>query len=237
MQLPGSMMGVGERADEVRRAEIERRVEKDIDRVAFFSDAIFAIAITLLVLRISVPPLSEGLSEGLIRRLPSFLMYVVSFYVIGVFWLKHHKTFRYIRAYDHRLITLDLFLMMCIAFLPYPTELLGRHSTQVVAVVLYAATVVVTGVASTGIWWYAARKGFLDDELSREEIRAFTRSGLLQHGVFLISIPLAFIDPTVAMVFWASGVAIRPIDRYVARRRRARAKPDEGARPTAGGNP
>ncbi|MBM3147244.1 MAG: DUF1211 domain-containing protein, partial [Actinobacteria bacterium] len=99
MHIPGSMTAVGEPTDDARRAEIERRVEKDIDRVAFCSDAIFAIAITLLVLRISVPPLSVDLSQGLIRRLPSFLMYVVSFYVIGVYSLKHHGMFRYIRGY------------------------------------------------------------------------------------------------------------------------------------------
>lgn len=199
----------------LRRAEIDRRAEKDLDRLAFFSDAIFAIAITLLVLRISVPAPGADLGQALIDRWPSFLMYVVSFYVIGQYWMKHHRMFRYIRRYDQRLMTLDLFLMLCIAFLPYPTELLGRHSTETVSVVFYAGTVVVTGLASTALWWYAGRHGFLDDELGAAQIRAFTRRGLIMLSVFVISIPLAFVDPTVATLTWAGGILMHPVDRLL----------------------
>lgn len=206
------------RTEERRRAERERRREKEIDRVAFFSDAIFAIAITLLVLRISIPALGEDLGQALLDRWSSFLMFVISFWVIGQYWLVHHRMFRYIRGYDHTLIMLDLFLMMCIAFLPYPTELLGRHSDEPLAVVMYAASVFVTGLTTTGLWWYAAHRGFLDDELTGRQVTYFIRRGLLIQSVFLISIPLAFVDTSVAMFFWLTLALLRPIDRLLRRR-------------------
>lgn len=206
------------RTEARRRAEKERRREKEIDRVAFFSDAIFAIAITLLVLRISIPAAGDDLGQALLARRSSFLMFVISFWVIGQYWLAHHRMFRYIRGYDHTLIMLDLFLMMCIAFLPYPTELLGRHSAEPLAVVLYAATVLVTGLTTTGVWWYAARRGFLDDELTPTQVTYFIRRGLLIQSVFLVSIPLAFVDTTVAMFFWLTLLLVRPVDRYLRRK-------------------
>ena len=205
------------RLAKLRCDEVERRREKDIDRVAFFSDAVFAIAITLLVLRITMPPVGEDLGQALLERGTSFLMYAISFWVIGQYWLTHHRMFRYIRGYDTRLIVMNLFLMLCIAFLPYPTELLGRDSSETIAVVFYAAAVAVTGLASTSIWWYAGSRGYLDDELSARQIRRYTFIGLYTLAVFLVSIPLAFIDPGVAMWFWLAVALSHSVERLVAR--------------------
>jgi|GEM_PF-889507 len=203
------------RRERDRREEVRERREKDVDRVAFFSDAIFAIAITLLVLRITIPPAGEDLAEGLGQRSTQFLMYGISFWVIGGFWLRHHKMFRYIRDYDSRLIVMDLFLMMCVAFLPYPTDLLGTHGDDPLSIVLYSGTVFLAGFASTAIMWYAGRRGFLDDEISRERLRRWVFTGLYTQAVFLISIPLAFIDTRLAMYFWIAAVLDRPVARLV----------------------
>lgn len=210
------------RAAAQRREETARRVEKDVDRVAFFSDAIFAIAITLLVLRISVPPKSAALGPALVDIWPSFLVFVISFWVIGRYWLMHHRLFRYVRGYDNRFIGIDLFLMLCICFVPYPTELLGSHQQEPLSVVLYAGTVIVTGLASYSLWWYAARHGFLDDEVTPSQIRAARNRSLVILAVFAISIPVAYVDTTAAMFVWLGSVLQRPVEGLLTRRARKR---------------
>jgi uncharacterized membrane protein len=223
-----------------RRGEEARRREKDIDRVAFFSDAIFAIAITLLVLRISVPPRGIPLGPALAERWPSFLAFVISFWVIGRYWLMHHRLFRFVRDYDTPYIGINLFLMLCICFLPYPTDLLALHQEDPLSVVLYAGTVIVTGLASQVLWTYARRHDFLDDDLTAGEFLASRIRGLVVICVFAVSIPLAFVDTTVAMLFWAGNVLQGPAERLVMRRRAKGAPAGRGvgrtARRPAGGD-
>jgi uncharacterized membrane protein len=145
----------------------ERRVERDteLERIVFFSDAVFAIAITLLVLEIRVP---EGLSPtALIATLggmwPRFASYLISFSLIGGFWRAHHRIFHYIEAYDQRLITLNLAFLMCVAFLPFSASLFGEYAGLRVAVEVYAGSIAVAGLFLGGMWWYATRRGRLTE--------------------------------------------------------------------------
>jgi uncharacterized membrane protein len=216
-----------------RRVEEARRREKDIDRVAFFSDANFAIAITLLVLRISVPPRGVPLGPALAARWPSFLAFVISFWVIGRYWLMHHRLFRFVRDYDTPFIMIDLFLMLCICFLPYPTELLALHQQDPLSVVLYAGTVVTLGLTSQAMWMYARRHSFLDAGLTKAELVASRVRGLVVIGVFAVSIPLAFVDTTVAMLFWTANALQGPVMRLAGRRRRKSPKAVRAAPPAA----
>ena len=103
---------------------------RELDRTVFFSDAVFAIAMTLLVLDIQVPEIPETLvDERLPERplglWPRYLSYVLSFVVILMYWMAHHSTFKAIKRYDKLLIWLNSLFLVCIAFLPFPTSLLG----------------------------------------------------------------------------------------------------------------
>jgi uncharacterized membrane protein len=135
-----------------------------VERVAFFSDAVFAIAITLLVIEITVP---EGdmtgaqLTHELGRLGPKFFSFGLSFWVIGRLWISHHVTFQYLRRWDMPMLWINLFWLACIVFLPFPTAVLGNHIALPGAARLYAATVTVTGLASTLLWWYATGRGSL----------------------------------------------------------------------------
>src|SRR5215468_9602582 len=133
----------------------------EYDRVLFFSDAVFAIAITLLVVDIRVPDLTSGVvdaSRALHDARYKILGFVISFLVIGLFWMGHHRLFRYITALDRPLIFLNLLFLGTIAFLPYPTALLFVSSTsQVAATVFYAACVAGAGLAELAVWVYAIR--------------------------------------------------------------------------------
>jgi uncharacterized membrane protein len=137
----------------------------ELERIVFFSDAVFAIAITLLVLEIRVP---EGLSpaeltSALGEMWPRFASYLISFSLIGGFWRAHHLIFRYIKAYDRRLITSNLLFLMCVAFLPFSSSLLGQYTGRGLAVEIYASSVAATGLFLAWMWFYATRNGRLTD--------------------------------------------------------------------------
>lgn len=191
----------------------------EYDRVLFFSDAIFAIAITLLVLDIKVPV--GGVSAvTLHRELPSMVSFAISFVVIGVFWIGHHSLSRYIAAFDRPLIGINLLVLGIIAFLPYPTRLLsaGPNSPTTAAVVFYAAWIAAAGLAESAIWVYASQvRGLLVPGTSPGLRRYLTLRLLISPVVFLLSIPLAFYSPSNTPYFWllivVAGQALRRFGR------------------------
>ena len=130
----------------------------EYDRVLFFSDAVFAIAITLLVVDLRVPDEVLNTGDQLHADKYRILGFAISFLVIGLFWMGHHRLFRYITALDRPVIFLNLLFLGTIAFLPYPTALLFASSTkQVAATVFYAACVAGAGLVELAIWLYALR--------------------------------------------------------------------------------
>lgn len=176
----------------------------EYDRVLFFSDAIFAIAITLLALDLRVPAASSQSGHVLRAAVPGITSFAISFAVIGLFWLAHHSIFRYIIAFDRPLILLNLLFLGTIAFLPYPTNVLGLTSTsQAPAVIFYAACCSATGLVEVGVWLYATRPG---SGLAAPAVAQVRLPYLLQAArvpaVFLLSIPVALFSPTVASLMW-----------------------------------
>src|SRR5205823_9086867 len=156
----GPPIGVDGAAQRGRRALNPLSVAGNLeyDRVLFFSDAVFAIAITLLVVDIRVPAVVANAAHELSKSENKILSFVISFLVIGLFWMGHHRLFRYITALDRTLIFLNLLFLGTIAFLPYPTALLFASSTkQVPATVFYAACVAGAGLVELAIWLYALR--------------------------------------------------------------------------------
>jgi uncharacterized membrane protein len=190
-----------------------------LDRIIFFSDAVIAIAITLLVLDLKVPEMSTPAEFGrqVLGQWPKYLGYAVSFWVIALYWVAHHRCFRYIRQYDRRLIYLNFLFLMFIAFMPYPTGLLFNNP-QFVSVVLYAGTAAGMGLALTWVWVYAVRHGFLAAGVTRAMIDDIRLNLLLPPVVFLITIVIALFNPDLAMFAW---VLLLPI--YLFRRRREHA--------------
>jgi uncharacterized membrane protein len=191
-----------------------------LDRIVFFSDAVMAIAITLLVLDIQVPETGgTGAAPDLGRRVlglwPAYLGYVVSFWVIALYWVAHHRCFRYIRKYDRRLIYLNFLFLMFIAFMPFPTRLLFSNPAEVVSVVLYASTAAGMGLSLAWVWIYAGRHRFLSVDVSRAAVRDITLNLLLPPLVFLLSAGVAVFNANLAMYLW---FLLAPV--YVFRRHR-----------------
>lgn len=134
-------------------------------RVEAVSDGIFAIAITLLVLTIAQPEDYGHLGHDLLNRWPSLAAYVVSFAVIGIMWFNHHSVFANLERVDRGLFFFNLFLLMTVAFLPYPTGVLGEalhrgHGARTAAIV-YSVTMAVNAYGWVALWLYATRDGRL----------------------------------------------------------------------------
>ncbi len=174
------------------------------ERLAAFSDGVFAIAITLLVLPLTEAEIhAETLAADLAALVPKALTFALSFAVIGRFWLLHHGDLRHITRTDDPLLVLNLVFLFTIAFMPFPTALLGETSDSAAAAILYAATIMAASLASTAMWWYCARRGLLDAEQARpQQVRANLAGGLAAAAAFVPSIPLALVSPDWAKISW-----------------------------------
>lgn len=181
--------------------------ELGLERLVFFSDAVIAIAITLLAIEIRLPALPEGapLAPALWALWPRYLSFGISFIVIGTYWIAHHNMFEYIDRYTPTLLWLNLLFLMCIAFTPFPTAVVGEYGTTAGAQIFYAGSVVVTGGVKLILWAYAAReRRLLEGEITAAQIRAVAVRGVITPLVFLISIPFAFVHFSVPIVLWCS---------------------------------
>lgn len=182
----------------------KQRAENEVEfsRIVAFSDGVFAIAITLLVLQLGVAPQvsNHELGKALLDERQDIFAYAISFAVIGRFWVIHHRFFGEVIRFDGRLIALNLFYLAWIVLLPFSSQVLGDHGGSEAAVILYAINLI--GVILAGLLMFAdARRAGLT-RTSPEEARAGTRSALIVASVFAISIPVALIEPHLAPYCW-----------------------------------
>ena len=210
------------------------------DRALAFSDGVFAIAITLLVLNLRAPHLSghdldRQLRHALGREGGVLVGFVLSFYVIARYWLLHHRMSLRLRRVDARFMVMNLVFLAFIVFLPFPAEILGLYGQTVTAVVLYASTMVVIGVTSLALWEYAIRARLMAP-VGDEERHEFRRRAIIPIVVFGSSLPLAFASTTVAKLWWTLLVAA-PLLRSTIRRHRARRSSSTAARAGSRGGP
>ena len=178
-------------------------------RLEAFSDGVFAIAITLLVLGVRVPHAEENqLARELWRAWPSLASYVLAFFVVGISWASHHAMFSYVVRVDRWLVLLNLGHLMCMAFVPFPTSLLAEYAhssgNERVAAIAIGVTLTLAGVFFNAMWAYAARgHRHLTDKLSRTQAAAMGRRFLLGPILFGLTIPVAWISPVAVLVCFA----------------------------------
>ena len=207
--------------------------DKGLERIVFFSDAVFAIAITLLVLNIEVPDIPQGLVAQelpgqLLGLWPKYLSYVISFLVILTFWMAHHSIFSHLRSYDRSLMWLNSLFLMCVAFLPFPSALLGEYGDQQLVVVIYAASLGITRLLLSAVWWYAYDKPYLVRlDIDQGTIRAFHLRALYIPLVFLLSIAISFYSISAAIYSWVLLVIGDSIVLYILRRVRSSGREPE----------
>jgi uncharacterized membrane protein len=188
--------------------ESRKRSGSGLDRVLAISDGVFAFAVTLLVLDLAVPVLSSGASsadlwQALSKEYVSFLNYLLSFFIAGVWWNAHNRNFRQIRDADSTLRWLNLLFLLWIALLPFFTKILDQYNTLQIAVVLYATDQAFAGIFMGLSWWYASSNHRLVDKNLKESV---IRSRLLMNVVapffFIISMGISFASPVIATYSW-----------------------------------
>lgn len=196
------------------------------DRVQFFSDAVFAIAMTLLVIDLTVPVIAGYVSlsnaqrdvalwKGIGAQSQQFIAYGVGFYVLAVNWASHHRKFSVTRGYDSTTVTINLILLFFVAFVPYPTSLISEYSGRMPSVILFAGIVSVLAILQIALWSHSYRNGYLDARIDVTLYRYVRRNQYPVLIIFLLSIPVGFIwGGDVAMYFWILNL---PLGRFVSR--------------------
>lgn len=178
-----------------------------LERLIFFSDAVFAIATTLLALEIRLPATQEiatdtQLFERLTGMWHEYLAFFISVMVIGTFWMAHHRKFGFIKHYDNRLVFLNLLLLMVIAFIPFPSAIISKYADRT-ATIFYALMMALAGLFLTSIWRYAWHHNrFVDPNLNvRVRNREFI-APLTTTTIFLLSIGIAFWGANISRLSW-----------------------------------
>lgn len=191
-----------------RRGEAGRRLPRDtteFGRVCNFSDAVFAIAMTLLVTGIEIPRTpAQDVGEAIADDWDAIVSFAVSFAVIGSYWLGHHELFGRLAHLDGWLVRTNLAYLGLIAFLPFPTALFGRYDGEPVAVALYAAALAVASGVETLMLRHARAAGALAQDMSDRVFREVMWASLVPVAVFAASIALAFAHPAAAIAAWLS---------------------------------
>ena len=176
--------------------------ERGLDRILALSDGIFAFAITLLVLGLTVPNISEsGLSqialnskllESLGAETTAFYSYGISFAVIAIWWVAHHRIFQYIKRYDQALMWRNLLFLLFVTIIPFLTQLMNDYGNVGIAVIIYDASQFVGGFALAGIWKHASSKHLLiSRSLSEGQIKGMQFRIYIPSMIFLIALVVA----------------------------------------------
>jgi uncharacterized membrane protein len=174
--------------------------EPALERFVFFSDAVFAIAITLLVIEIKVPPVADGLGERaweamLVHLGPSFFAFILTFLVVGSVWAAHHAVFRLVSKFSDALIFPNLILLMMVALVPFSSALLSERTIAPAPYAFYSLTLLAVGLAKVWVTRIALRPSLVMPRVSARSVLAARRTSWLLPGAAALALVLAFVVP------------------------------------------
>jgi len=175
-------------------------------RVEAFSDGVFAIAITLLILEIKIPKPSDGaLANQLLRQWPSYFAFLISFAFIGVMWINHHRLFTHIKRCNNTLMVLTLLLLLGVTIVPFPTAVLATHigfSDQRTAALLYNGVYVFIAIIFNLLWRYAVSRNhhLLGKEVDKENVGRISKQYAFGPLLYLFCAALAWISVPASLV-------------------------------------
>jgi TMEM175 potassium channel family protein len=177
------------------------------NRLEAFSDGVFAVAITLLVLEIDVPG-GENLWHHLKEEWPSFAAFAVSFWVIGIIWVNHHGVIDHLRRADRGVLYLNLLVLMTVVFIPFSTELFAVHlksgADEKVAAIVYSSSFLAMGVSFGLLWTYVtSHREALGVSLTDEEVRSTRRSFLIGNPIYALAFAMSFVSPAAVLAIVA----------------------------------
>jgi uncharacterized membrane protein len=182
----------------------ESRIDFQLERLSFFSDGVFAIAITLLVIEIKVPVIEHASNDELIHSLSHmglrFLGFLISFAIVGQYWSVHHRIFGYVKKSNTTLVWVNLAFLFSVVLLPFSSGFIGEYSSDLnlyVPYAIYVANICLTGFMNCWLWLYLSnpKKTLLTHEISKTRINLGLYRSLVIPIVFLISLIVFFISP------------------------------------------
>jgi uncharacterized membrane protein len=199
-----------------RRPGLYKRGEEEFLRVLALNDGVYAIAMTLLVVGIGVPTLEQAGSESeLLEKLedlgPELFSFFLSFAVIGRYWVAHHQFVARIRAFDGGLVAINMVYLGFVAFLPFPTNVLGNYPDNAISVAVYALSVAAVSGLEVALFARAYRKGLMRRELPEDVYRWGRSLAISPVYFFLLSIPIAFLNPRLAILVWFLAIPFQPL--------------------------
>ena len=176
--------------------------------VISFSDAVIAFSITFMALSIQIPTFSGNIgdSELAVRLsqlvIPNIIHYIISFIVVGMYWISYHRIFEHIRTTNITLILLNMLFLMFIALVGYFTGLLATYGTHRIVVISFSGVIATTGFILSLLWWYATRnRKLVDHDMNQHLIKYYLRRTYVAPLIFLTSIGISFINVQAAQYF------------------------------------
>ena len=184
---------------------IDRQIR--LEHVTSFADAIFAFSITFMAITINIPNLAQNLTQAqvidkLSESLPEFEIYVISFFMIGIYWIAYHQIFNHIVG-SHQITTwLTLVFLFFITLIPLATNMQIGYGSYQIVFVLYALVLTLAGALLTITWLHATKNKLINQNMTQIEIHCVLLESTLSPAVFLLSILVSFIDLQIAYYFW-----------------------------------
>ncbi len=180
----------------------------ETSRLETFADGVFAIAATLLIIDVSVRAEGDRLGHAVLHAWPQYAAYGVSFITIGIMWINHHDCMRQIGATDRTFMVINLFLLMCIAFVPFPTNLIAEHFHDGglrAAALTYGITLVATAICFNAFWFYPTRhRGLVAEDADPRVITGISRAFLPGVPIYGAATLLAVWSPKGAVILFAA---------------------------------
>ncbi len=185
----------------------QSRLSFQFERLSFFSDGVFAIAITLLVIEIKVPVIHGATNETLLHSLSEmslkFLGFLISFGIVGHYWSVHHRIFGYVEKHNSTLVWINLAFLCSVVLLPFSSGMMGEYSSDLnlyVPYAVYVANICLTGLMNCWLWLYVSnpKRQFLTHTISKARIRLGLYRSLVIPIVFAISLLVFFMSPIVS---------------------------------------
>lgn len=175
-----------------------------------FSDGVFAIAITLLVIEIAVPEFGHGrdaMVESLKEQWPSYISYVVGFIAIGSIWMNHHHLFGYISGVNQPFLFVNVIFLMTVAFIPWVTAVLAESlrsaEERQLAITLYLGVLILMAWAFNSVWWVASRMNLVDRAIDPDQCKAISRSYPIGAAVMTVAFFISFLNDIAAIAVYA----------------------------------
>lgn len=187
----------------------EKKKEFQLERLILFSDAVFAIAITLLVIEIKVPEIEKSeLSEArllnaLVHLIPKFFGFIISFMFIGIYWTVHHRLFGYVVNYTPKLLRLNLLFLFAVALMPFSTAFYSEYIMKhmLTPVIFYTGNIILLGLFNLFMWRHISNpKNNLSVGLSKTDARYFSIRAIVVPAMFTIFAFVYLVNPVISSI-------------------------------------